>query len=63
MRSKAAFANIEGLAQSVGAILMLELFHHRETCGGISADKMPKAFFTRYELDRERRSAIEAKGK
>jgi hypothetical protein len=23
---------------------MLELFHHREACGGISADKMPKAF-------------------
>jgi hypothetical protein len=42
---------------------MLELFHHREACGGISADKMPKAFSTRYELDRERRSAIAAKGK
>jgi hypothetical protein len=44
MRGKAAFADIEGLTQSVGAILMLELFHHREACGGISADKMPKAF-------------------
>jgi hypothetical protein len=63
MRGKATFAHLEGLTQSVSAILMLELFHHREARGGISADKMPKAFFTRYELDRERRSAIEAKGK
>ena len=63
MRGKAAFAHFEGLTQSVGAILRRELFHHREACGGISADKMPKAFFTRYELDRERRSAIAAKGK
>jgi len=63
MRGKAAFADFQGLTQSVSAILMLELFHHRESCGGISADKMPKAFFTRYELDRERRSAIAAKGK
>jgi hypothetical protein len=23
---------------------MQELFHHREACAGISADKMPKAF-------------------
>ena len=49
MRGKAAFAHLEGLTQSVGAIVMLELFHHCEACGGISADKMPKAFFTRYE--------------
>jgi hypothetical protein len=42
---------------------MQELFHHREACAGISANKMPKAFSTRYELDRERRSAIAAKGK
>ena len=27
MRGKAAFADFEGLTQSVGAILMLELFH------------------------------------
>ena len=45
MRGKAAFADFEGFTQSFGAILMLELFHHREACGGISADKMPKAFF------------------
>jgi hypothetical protein len=44
MRGKAAFAHLEGLTQSFRAILMLELFHHREPCGGISADKMPKAF-------------------
>src|SRR4029077_20663067 len=45
MRDEPAFADIEGLGQSIGGILMLELFHHRELCGGISADKMPKAFF------------------
>ena len=45
MRGKAACADFEGFTQSVGAILMRELFHHREACGGISADKMPKAFF------------------
>jgi hypothetical protein len=44
MRSKAAFADFEGLTQSVSAILMLELFHHREARGGISADKTSKAF-------------------
>ncbi|MFZ1208766.1 MAG: hypothetical protein WAN94_11590, partial [Pseudolabrys sp.] len=63
MRGKAPFADFQGLTQSVSAILMLELFHHRESCGGISADKMLQAFFTRYELDRERLSAIAAKGK
>src|SRR4029077_16539094 len=29
----------------IGGILMRELFHHREACGGISAEQMPKAFF------------------
>jgi len=42
MRDKTAFADIEGLSQSVGPILMLELFHHREACGGISAEALRK---------------------
>src|SRR6476660_727496 len=45
MRDEPAFADIEGLGQSIGGILMLELFHHREACAGISAEQMPKAFF------------------
>ena len=49
MRAKNALAHLEGLDQRVGGILMFELFHHREPCGGISADKMPKAFITWYE--------------
>ena len=45
MRGKAALADLQRLGQRVGGILGRELFHQREACGGISADKMPKAFF------------------
>jgi len=37
---KAAPADFE----RVGRVLGRELFHQREACGGISADKMSKAF-------------------
>jgi hypothetical protein len=37
MRGKASLADFKGLTQSVGTILMLEFFHHREAPSAISA--------------------------
>ena len=45
MSVKAAAADFERIGQGAQGIGGVELFHHRETLRGISADKMPKAFF------------------
>jgi hypothetical protein len=39
VRGKAALADCERLGQGVGTMFAIELFHQREACGGISADK------------------------
>ena len=45
VRVKAAPADLKRLGQGTHRIVGVELLHHREALRGISADKMPKAFF------------------
>ena len=45
VRVKPAPADFERIGQRAHRVIGVELFHHREALQGISADKMPKAFF------------------
>ena len=42
---EAAFAHFQGFGHRGDGVLAFHLFHQRMACGGISADKMPNAFF------------------
>ena len=42
---EAASGHLQGLGHGSDGIFVFHLFHQRVACGGISADKMPNAFF------------------
>jgi len=45
MCGKAAISDFQRGGYGVGGLFGVKLFHQREVCGGISADKIPQAFF------------------